>query len=788
MARRAAIAAVTLLILAAAAPAQAGSVTVDCDTLQDGLDQVQSGDVITLQGICTESYQLHTFPTPMGIQSYSTWTLRGIPGDGADGFDGSALTGAQRMLTGVDVHRLEIQNLLFRDGDVTGDGGALDITGESSIGLRFSSFFNNSATGKGGAVHLSQDPPAIGITLGGIGVSDVVFGSATDPAEGNSAATGGALSIESPGQGNNNSGVNGSTFANNVATGNGGGLSYAIPPASAENFSLNGNTFVDNKAGGSGGGGHVVAANTLLQIDNETYEGNSVEPVPGYPAGDHFGGGLYVEGGTPNLRNNLFRGNSIEAFPDNGDYGGGGLAIRGTNLHVTSQYTRVQGNTVAGHTIGLSFESEGGGLFFEGNGGHWESFLDMVAGNSIGDGGEGGGIYVGGVSPTALDLAETTVSDNTVGTAGAFPGIAGDPEDDLTMWNSIVYTAGGGDIGGFDFFDVRYSDACHGQGGAFNGPGNICADPRLVGGTDVHQTKQSPTIDKGSDELYNSVGGERNPEDFEGDPRPTDGDGDGHTVDMGADETPAGFIAPPVVTPAAKPQCSDGRDNDADGAVDLADPGCLAGPLDDNEGDETERDLFLCGTKKISLVRADAKRGKVVLSGLVAASAARKKIELSVRYVGLRGKPVNLGSVRAKADGSFRARVKRPPRKLFILARYRAKVGRARSVELKLPQSLVSTSIRRVRTSVGTMLFLRGRVDRALLGKKPKPVVVRRILCGRYRLVGRAKPNARGVYVVRFLAPPRGGAALYRAESKVLARPGSKRYVKQFARAIGITF
>ena len=38
------------------------------------------------------------------------------------------------------------------------------------------------------------------------------------------------------------------------------------------------------------------------------------------------------------------------------------------------------------------------------------------------------------------------------------------------------------------------------------------------------------------------VGGERAPEDYEGDPRPTDGDGDGFTVDMGADETPAGFI------------------------------------------------------------------------------------------------------------------------------------------------------------------------------------------------------------------------------------------------------
>ena len=86
------------------------------------------------------------------------------------------------------------------------------------------------------------------------------------------------------------------------------------------------------------------------------------------------------------------------------------------------------------------------------------------------------------------------------------------------------------------------------------------------------------------------------------------------------------------------------------------------------------------------------------------------------------------------------------------------------------------------------MLELRGQVDRKLLGKR-NAVVVKRILCGKYTTVGQAKPNRRGAYTVRFPAPATtGGAALYRAESRVLARPGSKRYVKQFARAIGITF
>jgi hypothetical protein len=273
--------------------------------------------------------------------------------------------------------------------------------------------------------------------------------------------------------------------------------------------------------------------------------------------------------------------------------------------------------------------------------------------------------------------------------------------------------------------------------------------------------------------------------DYEGDPRPTDGDGDGHTVDMGADETPAGFVVQqPPPPPPPTPQCSDGADNDGDGAIDSADPGCLAGPTDNNEGDETPRDLILCGQRTISLVRADVKGSKVVLSGLVASSLAGKKVDLSVRYLGHGSKSQKLASVAPNADGQFQARVKKPPKSLFNDARYRAAVGSAKSVELKLPQSLASSSLKQV---AGGMLELRGQVDRSLLGKG-NPVVIKRILCGKYRTVGQAKPNKKGVYAVRFPSPASQGSALYRAETNVLARPGSKRYVKQFARAIGITF
>ena len=67
-------------------------------------------------------------------------------------------------------------------------------------------------------------------------------------------------------------------------------------------------------------------------------------------------------------------------------------------------------------------------------------------------------------------------------------------------------------------------------------------------------------------------------------------------------------------------------------------------------------------------------------------------------------------------------------------------------------------------------------------------MIVKRILCGRYRTVGQAKPDKKGRYVVRFPAPATRRLRAVPRRDEGARRPGSKRYVKQFARAIGITF
>jgi hypothetical protein len=143
-----------------------------------------------------------------------------------------------------------------------------------------------------------------------------------------------------------------------------------------------------------------------------------------------------------------------------------------------------------------------------------------------------------------------------------------------------------------------------------------------------------------------------------------------------------------------------------------------------------------------------------------------------------------LTTVRSNAAGQFTARVRRPRKKDFIRIRYRAQVDRFRSVPLKLPQSLSSRSIRQI----GGQIEVRGRVKRSLLGRR-SPVVIKRLVCGRYRTVARVRPNRRGNYVARFSVPPNVTVALFRAESFVLnkARGRGRRHVKQYARAISIT-
>jgi hypothetical protein len=826
----------TFLVIAAIAAfgafapsASAADVTTDCDGLQDALDNAGHGDTITLDGVCDGNYTLPDFPD--ADDDLNAITLKGDRTDGDDGFDPED----GRALTGNNVHRFQIIDLDFSNGDTDGNGGAISVTGRSSLGVFNSNFDGNDADGSGGAIYYEQDDTPS--DLAGFGFTSNTF------SENSAGGDGGAVAVVSF-HTNGNSGINDSTFSDNEALGSGGAFSVAQPEPpvarvsaaireNGDNISFNGNTVEDNSAQINGGGGNVIMArNALLQLTNNTFSNNTIEQLESEPPSlSHFGGGLYVEGGETPIRNhdNVFEDNEIESIPGGEDYGGGGAAFVGNGTKVISSRDAFLRNTVTGQEFvgtlqpeSLSAqeedpeenESEGGGLFISGTNAAYNGFLNRVAGNAIGNGpnGYGGGAYAGALptNEATFEFHDSTIAGNIVGIGGEFAGLAGNGNDNLILQNSIVWnptqqfqevltaadTLNEPDIGEFDSIDVKYTDACQepldlqaaDATQPFPGEGNQCVDPLLKDALqgDIHETSKSPTIDKGNDQLFFDAAGE-DTGDFERDPRPTDGDGDGHTADQGADESPA-FVVPPTTgqqTPP-KPQCSDGIDNDGDGTIDANDPGCLSGPNDtydpndNDEANETIKDLVLCGRRDVSLIRADGKPGgKVRLSGLVATRFGGKKVRL---YVNTGSGWKKIATKKTTKKGAFKLRVAGPSRDDFIKTRYQARIGKSRSATLKLPQSLTSLSVKKV----GKNIVIKGKVKKSLLGPNPRKVTIRRLVCGHYLTMGKAMPDKNGRYTVKFKAPRLGTAALYRAETKVLARATSKKYVKAYARAIGI--
>ncbi len=141
------------------------------------------------------------------------------------------------------------------------------------------------------------------------------------------------------------------------------------------------------------------------------------------------------------------------------------------------------------------------------------------------------------------------------------------------------------------------------------------------------------------------------------------------------------------------------------------------------------------------------------------------------RYV---GKTVSLvfgatGRVVARAkvakDGSFTATAKAPAKRLrgTNAARYQARIGKERSLDLKLRRRMMLTSV----TSRAGKVTIAGRV----LGPLGKPVktitLTRRVSCKRMEVVKRFKPGSDGRFRVTVPAPKGQGAAVFRLGTQV---------------------
>jgi CSLREA domain-containing protein len=773
MARPAALVAATFvaaaLALTVALPAQAAQ-TITVGPVTDTVDPSPA------DGICQVPCTLRAaVQTANGAGSAGADTIVLPAGTynrtvgGSDGADPAAtgdldvtgdltITGGGQATTTVDGKSLErVFDVLpgvtadFSGMTITGGLASDGFTGTAGGGVRVGEHTGGSATATLSDVTLidnvandgagvATDAAGTSLTLNRVSVLDN-----NPPAAGN--AEGGGVNERFGGT---------VTINNSLVSGNTADAGAGVTDDGGGTITINDSTVSDNDADPTNGqtGGVYETGGGNVTLNRSTVSGNTAPQAGG--VAEDGGGTVTIVDST--ISDNHTVGSSSLAGDAGGVLrdGGGTVSIRGS---------AIVGNTA----------EVGGGIEDFGGTGPFDIVNTTISGNQATT--RGGGIHAEG--PGALTLTNVTLRDNTGG-AGAsdidncngVPSCSGAP-DTINVRNTIVAS------GGVNCFGPTSSGGNNLDSGStcgFGAAGDLKNTAPLLGAlannggpTVTHaELTESPTIDRGNPAICPGT-------DQRGFPRPF-----GPACDIGA------FEGGTRTTVAAVPQCQDKRDNDGDGAIDLQDPGCKNG-ADGNEGDESLQDLVLCGKRQISLVRADAKGRRVVLSGLVSQANNGKSVQLFANYSTKKkakgGRFTRLATVRASAkNGQFTARLKRPPARLFNKARFFARVGKARSVALKLPQSLASSSVRKV----GSNIELRGTVKRSVLGKR-NAIVVRRIVCGRYQSAGTAKPSKRGRYVVRFPAPKVGAAALYRAETRVLARPRSKRYVKQFARALGIT-
>jgi hypothetical protein len=193
--------------------------------------------------------------------------------------------------------------------------------------------------------------------------------------------------------------------------------------------------------------------------------------------------------------------------------------------------------------------------------------------------------------------------------------------------------------------------------------------------------------------------------------------------------------------------------------------------------------LLACTDRKLVLVDVLRQGSRVKLLGAANRDFVGRRVAIRLRAT---GKVVAHAKVRK--DGSFETTAPAPPRAFLAThrranrVRYRAEIGKEKSLPLKLRRRLVVSSM----TSKKGKVTIAGRVVGPLTTPVSTVRVVRRVSCHKVVLVKRFKPRPDGTFRVTVKAPKHQAAAVYRLVTRVREKPSNPRTYPTFTLPRGV--
>jgi hypothetical protein len=167
-----------------------------------------------------------------------------------------------------------------------------------------------------------------------------------------------------------------------------------------------------------------------------------------------------------------------------------------------------------------------------------------------------------------------------------------------------------------------------------------------------------------------------------------------------------------------------------------------------------------CTTRKLALIDVLERKGYARLYGAADRKYVGKRIDVVSSW---NGKVVARPMV--QRDGTFTAKGKLPPMALRHgnRARYQARIGKERSLRLKLFRRMQVTKM----SSSGGKVTIAGRVTLPLGSPVQTIEIKRRVSCTKNVVAKKLHPDSKGRFSVTLGAPPSGQTAVYRLATKV---------------------